>query len=107
LADTVEHIVRVTMYGPTRRTPLARSRSAASTWLAQEPPPEPAIRPMRSLDDRRRVEAGVGDRVFHGDVREGGGVALEAALLAVDARVEVDDGRPPTWSGSPAPCTRA
>src|SRR4249919_3433268 len=37
------------MYGPTRRTPLLRSRSAACTWLSQEPPPEPAIRPKRGL----------------------------------------------------------
>src|SRR4249919_1657442 len=49
LADTVEHMVRVTMYGPTRRTPLLRSRSAACTWLSQDPPPEPAISPKRGL----------------------------------------------------------
>src|SRR5690606_41737274 len=47
LADTVEHIVRGTMYGPTLRTPRSRSRSAAATCQWLEPPPEPAIRPVR------------------------------------------------------------
>ena len=49
LADTVEHIVRGTMYGPTLRTPRLRSRSAASTCHSLEPPPEPAITPVRTL----------------------------------------------------------
>ena len=47
LADTVEHIVRGTMYGPTLRTPRSRSRSAVSTCQWLDPPPEPATRPVR------------------------------------------------------------
>lgn len=47
LAETVEHIVRGTMYGPTRRTPRLRAMSAVSTCQWLEPPPEPAIRPVR------------------------------------------------------------
>ena len=46
-ADTVEHIVRGTMYGPTRRTPFSRSRSPVSICHCGEPPPEPAITPVR------------------------------------------------------------
>ena len=46
-ADTVEPIVRGTMYGPTLRTPRARRMSAVSTCQWLEPPPEPAIRPVR------------------------------------------------------------
>ena len=47
-ADTVELMQRVTWYGPTRRMPLLRSVSAASIWLAGEPPPEPMMRPVRA-----------------------------------------------------------
>ena len=47
VAETVEHIVRGTMYGPTLRTPFWRSRSAASICQRGEPPPEPAITPLR------------------------------------------------------------
>ena len=46
-ADTVELMQRVTWYGPTRRMPFSRSVSAASIWLAGEPPPEPMMRPVR------------------------------------------------------------
>src|SRR6185312_3783737 len=49
VADTVEHIVRGTMYGPILRTPLLRSRSPVSICQRGEPPPEPAIAPMRGL----------------------------------------------------------
>ena len=47
VADTVEHIVRGTMNGPTLRTPLLRSRSPVSICHLGEPPPEPAITPVR------------------------------------------------------------
>ena len=50
LADTVEPIHRVTWYGPTRRTPLLRKVSAASTWLADDAPPEPMMRPVRGWE---------------------------------------------------------
>ena len=43
-------MVRVTMYGPTRRTPFSRAMSAATTTLAVEAPPEPITRPVRSLE---------------------------------------------------------
>ena len=49
-ADTVELMQRVTWYGPTRRMPLLRRMSAASIWLAGEPPPEPMMRPVRGCD---------------------------------------------------------
>ena len=45
--------------------------------------------------DRRRIQAGIGDGVEHADVREGRGIAHEAALLAIDARIQVDVGRDP------------
>ena len=46
-ADTVEHIVRGTIYGPTRRTPFSRTRSPVSICHCAEPPPDPAITPVR------------------------------------------------------------
>ena len=49
-ADTVLPIVRVTMKGPTRLMPLARSVSAAQTWFRLDAPPEPATRPVRGLE---------------------------------------------------------
>ena len=49
-AETVLPMVRVTMKGPTRLMPLARSVSAAQTWLKLEAPPEPATRPVRGFD---------------------------------------------------------
>ena len=49
-AETVEHIVRGTMYGPMRRTPALRALSIAVIWLAMEPPPEPATSPVREQD---------------------------------------------------------
>src|SRR6478735_6475967 len=48
-AETVEHIVRGTMYGPMRRTPLVLSRSPVSICHCAEPPPEPAIAPARGV----------------------------------------------------------
>src|SRR5471032_1581517 len=48
-AATVLHIVRGTRVGPIFRTPRARRISAASTTLAGDPPPLPAIRPVRGL----------------------------------------------------------
>ena len=49
-AATVLHIVRGTRVGPILRTPRLRAMSADSTMLAEEPPPEPAIRPVRTLE---------------------------------------------------------
>jgi hypothetical protein len=45
-ADTVLPIARVTMKGPTRLMPLARSVSAAQTWLWLDAPPLPATSPV-------------------------------------------------------------
>ncbi len=47
VAETVEHIVRGTMNGPTLRMPLSRSKSPVSICQRAEPPPEPAITPLR------------------------------------------------------------
>jgi hypothetical protein len=55
-AETVLPIVRVTMNGPTRLMPLARSVSAAQTWLRLEAPPLPATSPVRGC------ETSAGDR---------------------------------------------
>ena len=82
LAETVEHIVRGTMYGPTLRTPRLRSRSAASTCHWLEPPPEVA--------DLGFVQPCIGDGVAQGDVAVGRRVAHETLELAVDLRVKVD-----------------
>ena len=49
-ADVVLVIVRGTMYGPMRLMPLRAAMSAASTWFAGEPPPEPVMRPVRGWE---------------------------------------------------------
>ena len=47
VAETVEHIVRGTMYGPTLRRPFSRMMSEVASCHSGEPPPLPAISPTR------------------------------------------------------------
>src|SRR3546814_3674425 len=54
-AEFVDDMQRGTMYGPTRLGLLLRARSAASTWLEVEGPPEPMTMPVRSCETSASV----------------------------------------------------
>ena len=55
VADGPELIALGTANGPIRLTPLSRAMSAASTIARVEGPPEPTIRPVRSLETSASV----------------------------------------------------
>src|SRR5579863_7186756 len=50
VADAVDDIAFGTANGPTRFGPFVRAMSAASTMARVDGPPEPMIRPVRSLE---------------------------------------------------------
>src|SRR6218665_2889099 len=91
-ADTVEPMQGVTWYGPTRRMPLLRRMSAASIWLAGEPPPEPMIRPVRRSDTfpAPTPPSPSSPPAAQPKGRAARAIPHEAQLLAVDLRFQVD-----------------
>ena len=90
-AETVEDMQRVTMKGPMRfGLPFSITVWWASKRFFVEGPPEPAMRPVRGLETSLSLEAGIGDRLGHGEEGEGGAVAHEAELALVDMLGHVD-----------------
>ena len=90
VAEAVDDIALGTANGPTRLGPLLRVMSAASTMVRVEGPPEPMMMPVRSLEISLVFEAGVADRLLHGDVVPGGAAAEEAHGAAVDATCRIE-----------------
>ena len=64
--------------------PLVRVMSAASTMVRVEGPPEPMIRPVRSLEISFASRPAVADRLLHRDMVPGRAAAQKAHRAAVD-----------------------
>ena len=58
-----------------------------------EGPPEPMMMPVRSLEISARLEAGIADRLLHGDVVPGGAAAEEAHGAPIDGLARIERGR--------------
>ncbi len=78
------------MYGPTLRTPRWRSRSAVSTSPLAGTAARARDQAGTQVADLGFVQPGIGDRVAHGQVGIGRGIAHEALELAIDQRVQVE-----------------
>jgi hypothetical protein len=102
VAEAVDDIAFGTANGPTRLGPFSRAVSAASTMVRVDGPPEPMMMPVRSLDDVAFLEAGVADRLIHGDVVPGRAAAVEAHGAAVDHSAGSSVGAPCTWQRKPS-----
>ncbi len=81
------------MYGPTLRMPRAAQQIGRFDLPFRRTATGTGDQTGARLADQGLVQAGIGDRIAQRDVRERGGIAHEALLLAVDLRIEVDLGR--------------
>ncbi len=92
-AEQVDDIAFGTTKGPTFFGPFTgsvRAMSAAWTMALVDGPPEPMIRPVRSLDDVLFLETGIGDGLLHREIVVGRAIAHEAARAAIDRAFEID-----------------
>ena len=84
VAEAVDDIALGTAKGPTRFGLLLRVMSAASTMARVDGPPEPMMMPVRSCEISLVLEAGIADRLLHGDVVPGRAAAEETHGAAID-----------------------
>ena len=102
VAEAVDDIALGTANGPMRLgLSFLRVMSAASTMVRVEGPPEPMMMPVRSLVMSSCLQAGVGDRLLHGDMVPG--AALDRKRMARRSILSVGSsfGAPHTWQRKP------
>ena len=82
--------MRVTRYGPTRRRPLATHDVSGLDLVGGRCATGTGDQAGTLVGDLLRAQAGISDRLLHGDVGIRRGISHETQLLAIDMVFEVD-----------------